>query len=467
MKTKFLWCLVLLMTLNTVAIAQIHPMDVKNDKSIWNRIKDPLSNEVFYKGKQNSAKLNSTTSSYWNGVEMELSGKTEYSYNNDQLVSVEYFYMEESEWIENAKMEYAFNDGLLSSVTFLDYDFDSGAYVPVHQYNYAYQTINNEPLILTELYREWEEGSGWISVEKFEYEYENGLISGGSENIWETTEWVEVERFTTTTDNDTTYITYFEFDSENWVEYSREIYPTLTLSELYDLYLEIIIEIEYGITYLNLEFPDYIYQERIDDTWQNVEGQHTADYYDLFEGKLKMREIQHRYWDEDWAVVYNNEIWYNQKVNPDSATTYVFLGDGKEAAGQEVYTYNNASQLSEVDYLQNIGNGLTLQSITVLNWEVGTSNEPKLDISSFKLNPAYPNPFNPTTNITYSMEQASAVKVNVYDMLGRYVATLVNGVQPAGEHQVQFNASGLSSGLYFVRMEASGFLKTQKITLLK
>lgn len=79
----------------------------------------------------------------------------------------------------------------------------------------------------------------------------------------------------------------------------------------------------------------------------------------------------------------------------------------------------------------------------------------------------YPNPFNPTTNITYSLKQPGKVKINVYDLLGRYVVTLANGVRSAGNHHVQFDGSGLSSGIYFVRMEASGFMKTQKIYLLK
>lgn len=467
MKIKFLLCLALLMSLNTIAMSQVHPMDSKNENSIWNRMKGTLSNEAFYKANQNSSKLNSTTSSYWNGVEMELRGKTEYGYDNDQLVSTEYFIMEESEWDKDAKMEYVYNNGLLSSATFLSYDFGSEAYVPVNQYKYGYQTIDNKPLLLTELYREWEEGAGWVSVEKFDYVYENGLISGGSEFVWDTTAWVEVERFTTTSENDTTYITYFEFDSENWVEYSREIYPNLTLSELYDFYTEIITEIDLGITFISLQFPDYVYQEKVDDVWANIDGQQTAEYFNVWDGKLQMRELKHVFWEGEWKVGYNQEIWYNSKADPDSATVNVFFEGSKEAAGQEIYTYNDIFQLAEVDYLQNIGFGLSLQSTTVLNWEVGTSNEPKSEISSFKLNPAYPNPFNPTTNISYLLEKASPVRINVYDMLGRHIATLVNGMQPAGENQVVFDANNLASGIYIVRMEANEFNKKQLITLMK
>lgn len=471
MKTKLLWCLVLLISLSTVVRAQqVHPMDPKNENSIWNHMKGALSNEVFYKAKQNTSKLNSTITSSWNGVEMQVGAKNEYAYDNDQLVSNERFLLIESEWTEDWKTEYVYNNGVISSVTTFIFDFGSGVYVPDDQYQYSYQTIDNEPRLSTELYREWVEGSGWVSIDKFDYEYENGLISGGSEYIWDTTEWIEVERFTTTSVNDTTYITYFEqdsLDSANWVEYYREIYPSLTLNELYNLYNEIITDISFEYTYLSLVFPDYIYQEKADDVWENVYGQQTADYFNIWDGKLQMRELKYVYWTGEWEAVYNHEIWYNSKVDPDSATVYVFSLGEKEAAGQQIYTYNNASQLSEVNYLFNSGSGLALQSTTVLNWDVATSKEPKFDISSFRLNPAYPNPFNPSTNITYSMAHAGEIKISVYDVLGRHVATLINGVQPAGEHRVQFDASSLSSGLYIVSMQAADYQKIQMITLMK
>lgn len=189
MKTKILWCLVLLMSLSTVVRAQqVHPMDPKNEISIWNHFKNTLSNESLLKAKQNSSKLNSTITSSWNGVEMQVGAKNEYAYNNDQLVSNERFLLVESEWTEDWKTDNVYNNGLLSSITNLNYDFGSGAYLPVDQNQFGYHMIDGQPRLLSELYREWEEGIGWISVHKFDYKYDNGLISGGSEYIFETSE---------------------------------------------------------------------------------------------------------------------------------------------------------------------------------------------------------------------------------------------------------------------------------------
>ncbi len=86
---------------------------------------------------------------------------------------------------------------------------------------------------------------------------------------------------------------------------------------------------------------------------------------------------------------------------------------------------------------------------------------------AFRLNPAYPNPFNPSTTITYDMAQAGPVRIEVLDLLGRSVAILSNGNQPAGTHTLQWNASRLGSGMYLIRMQAGGRQFVQKVTLLK
>ena len=79
----------------------------------------------------------------------------------------------------------------------------------------------------------------------------------------------------------------------------------------------------------------------------------------------------------------------------------------------------------------------------------------------------YPNPFNPVTTISYSLKENSAVRLTVYDRLGREVKVLVDENQSAGTHTVEFNASSLPSGIYFYRIKANDKTEVKKMTLAK
>lgn len=86
---------------------------------------------------------------------------------------------------------------------------------------------------------------------------------------------------------------------------------------------------------------------------------------------------------------------------------------------------------------------------------------------SYSLEQNYPNPFNPATTIRYTLAVTSHVSLIVYDVLGREVATLVNTEKPAGSYSVRFDASGLASGVYLIRLKANEFVGTEKAIVLK
>jgi hypothetical protein len=85
----------------------------------------------------------------------------------------------------------------------------------------------------------------------------------------------------------------------------------------------------------------------------------------------------------------------------------------------------------------------------------------------YELSQNYPNPFNPSTKIRFSIPEASVVNLTVFNAIGEEVKALVNNYYDAGSHEVVFNASNLTSGIYFVKMESGSFVSTRKITLLK
>ena len=90
----------------------------------------------------------------------------------------------------------------------------------------------------------------------------------------------------------------------------------------------------------------------------------------------------------------------------------------------------------------------------------------------FAVKQNFPNPFNPSTTIKYSIaknvnRELEVVSLVVYDILGKEVATLVNKEQKAGNYEVMFNASNLSSGVYFYRLQSGSFVETKKLMLLR
>ncbi|MBK7631219.1 MAG: T9SS type A sorting domain-containing protein [Ignavibacteriales bacterium] len=103
----------------------------------------------------------------------------------------------------------------------------------------------------------------------------------------------------------------------------------------------------------------------------------------------------------------------------------------------------------------------------------GVEEENELLIN-FSLDQNYPNPFNPSTKIKYTIPnvslsevEGSRVQLKVYDVLGNEVATLVNESKPVGTYEVEFNASNISSGVYFYKLQSGNFVETRKMILLK
>jgi len=117
--------------------------------------------------------------------------------------------------------------------------------------------------------------------------------------------------------------------------------------------------------------------------------------------------------------------------------------------------------------LEVIKNNITqLIEITLSNTSVNTELISE-GVKKFNLTQNYPNPFNPSTQISYSLPQAVKVRLEVLNMLGQRVATLVNERKTAGNYTVNFDASGLSSGVYFYTIQAGAFTQTNKMLLIK
>ena len=120
------------------------------------------------------------------------------------------------------------------------------------------------------------------------------------------------------------------------------------------------------------------------------------------------------------------------------------------------------NEIDEIHETNNIG----WKVLPLSDVSTGTESEVKLP-KDYNLSQNYPNPFNPSTSINYSIPIGGIVKLKVFDVLGREVATLVNTQQKTGNHKIEFNASKFASGIYFYTLQINDFISTKKMVLLK
>ncbi len=204
----------------------------------------------------------------------------------------------------------------------------------------------------------------------------------------------------------------------------------------------------------------------------NVAGRPAGDSLRPFAIRLLAREVA---LSKDFvsASKYNSYIVQNY---PDSIHEPAALYDLVE------YNMVVAHDTSEAEfYLSRLTTAYPNENITsvakmLFGQKIGLSksqkqNQPiaveKSTGSGFYLEQAYPNPFNPTTTLTYNLPANGHVTLKVYDILGREVATLIDGYQDVGIHSASFDGSSLSSGIYFYRITAPGVNQVKKMILIK
>ena len=135
--------------------------------------------------------------------------------------------------------------------------------------------------------------------------------------------------------------------------------------------------------------------------------------------------------------------------------------------------FGTTTEPKSYSYTDNsVNSGTYYYRLTQIDLNGGYSYSEVLEVNfglptEFALEQNYPNPFNPTTTISYSIQELSFVTLKIYDVLGSEVAILVNNKKPAGNYEVEFDATGLPSGTYFYRIQAGNFVETKKMILLK
>ena len=320
------------------------------------------------------------------------------------------------------------------------------------QHIYTYDSIGNKQTDLFQSYN-----GGWTNGSLDTYHYNaNGHVLDRLYQQWSNGQWINDSLNTYIYDASEYVLTHLceQWSNGQWTNYSLD-------TNTYDT---------------NGYCLSHLYK-------QSVNGQLADNYLETFEYDTKGNQLSHLY--QEWSI----GQWTNYSLD-----THSYTEDGKELThlfeqwsnGQWTnnflisYTYDaNGNILTEVsvmwsnsswipvDHMFPIGMGYRVSISYKLLYVTDISTNTNFIASNYSLSQNYPNPFNPSTTISFSLLSKSFVTLKIFDLMGREIATLINGEMSSGSHSQKWNASDLSSGIYFYRLQTGSFTETKKLVLLR
>ena len=232
-------------------------------------------------------------------------------------------------------------------------------------------------------------------------------------------------------------------------------------------------EAEVGLRWGNLHYPAEVTINQGEDFM--IHGLATVDEEMQANADEMVRMWVGFHTSDVHPALWEEEVWIEGHFHQhhDEAAEFIVNAGSHLPAGE--YYYAVRYQMEGYDYsyggYHEDGGGFWTEGLhvsghaTVLQ-STSTSDDNQIP-QSFALNQNYPNPFNPTTIISYDLPEAADVRLEVYNIQGQRVATLVNTTQNAGSYTVNFDATRLSSGVYIYRIQAGTFTRVRKMTLVK
>jgi hypothetical protein len=206
----------------------------------------------------------------------------------------------------------------------------------------------------------------------------------------------------------------------------------------------------------------------------------TGDEHPGFWCQLYLSTLQP--WEDgsDWNPEEDRQLGFNSWAGCDGhGVDGTFQDDGCDGKATPFYTAPGDAGADVTIYLglkvgsysaEALSFDILVDEISLVPFDTSASgviNDPAVVLSGYRLYQNYPNPFNPSTMITYQLPVTSEVALNVYNLLGQNVATVISDKQPAGRYQVEWNASGYASGIYYYRLKANGYSEIKKLLILE
>ncbi len=401
--------------------------------------------------------LSRATTQTWVETEWENSSQTRYSYEGGQRSEVLGLTWQENDWVNSYRTTNSYDGGLL--VMSVTDTWIEGAWEPDYRSLFTYDGDE-----MTEsIFQDWIEGE-WVNSDRTRATNNTGAPFEWESDEWVDSEWVLVDRETMVESGDDVLYTTEEWTGSEWVNSERTVYPEITVEELFEIFMELAEEIDTFISYgFSFRLPDFVTQTWTGTEWENEYRQTTE-----LDGQDRPVLVTNEDWEDESWVGSSRQLRTYENGELDSTELQSFEEGEWFTYLTESYTYYGNGLLETVLHQFDFGMGATNSSLITLEWtSTSTASEKDGLPVRFTLEPVFPNPFNPTATVTYHVESAAHVTVNVYDVLGRHVTTLASGLHAAGRHQVTFDAADRPSGLYIVRMEAPSHRQSQTVSLIR
>ncbi len=325
---------------------------------------------------------------------------------------------------------------------------------------YTYDSNGN---MTVDLFANWD-GTNWVNNSKETFTYDsNGNVNVVLWEIWDGTNWVYPIRGTYTYDSNgnMTVDLFANWDGTNWVINSKDTYTydangNMTV-DLFEGWYDTNWVIYYKDTYTydsNGNMTVDLFANWYDTNWVNF----SKDIYTYDSNSNISLEVYETWDGANWVIYSKGTYTYDSNGN-----MTLWLHETWDGTNWVNPTYD-----AWVHFVDEMDNYYSLTGTKVeVFYKTITDVEEENNIMGFSLSQNYPNPFNPTTTIRYSIPKMAMVKLSVYDMLGREVATLVNENKSKGNYKIVFDASSLPSGVYFYRLQSGNLAINKKLVLLR
>jgi len=419
---------------------------------------------------------------FWNGTDWDNSSLASFTYTPEGLKTEETNqYWNNGGWENSTRFltTYYFND-LVSLYEELSWNGTGW------ENSFQYESFYNSDNRITEYNVYLWNGSGWDNMYKTIYTYySSGNLETITDLYWDVTGWINSYKYSYqyNTNNDVSERLTEEWNQNIWKNSINDLYSYNSQNQLE----------------LNASFwwADSIWKESVEiyyeyDSFGNITDMLTKfweseilgmqnKYHTINEylpatslktiGENQEWNLQLMQWENTWRDIYN----YNGENILENYLMDVWDGNNWISWSQDNYTYDENGNLDTLTAKNWDGSQWINSYRAFHSWSLVTSVEnghPLLSLG-YSLEQNYPNPFNPNTVISYQLPVTGIVTLKVFDFLGNEIATLVNEEKPEGEYEVEFNGAGLTSGVYFYKLQVyapertGSFVVTKKMMLIK